>query len=119
MLRGFNENGELKNVKVGENGELFVSQFDKDLKEVETTLYAGVMNLNTEEQTIGVSKKVTSISIANYSETANVIIDIAGKSLKVGANIALDFPINAMVDEIGLSSTEENTKVQYVVKGVI
>lgn len=114
MLKGITKTGEMKNVVLNEDGSIPVGGSE----EIETTLYANIMTLNTEEQTIGINKKVTQISIANYSETADATVDIDGISFVIGANIATDLPINKTVSTIALSSTEADTKVQYVVKGV-
>lgn len=122
MLKGFDENGDLRNVKVSKNGEIYTivnnSTASEEQKEIETTLYAGIMTVGIEVQTIGVTKKVTQISIANYSETANVSVNVDNKTYNVGSNIAIDLPINKDVGIVGLSSTEADVKVQYVIKGV-
>lgn len=127
MLQGFDENGNLKGVKVSENGEVIVkiggSSEGEESKVIteskETTFYAGVMNIGLEEQTIGVAKKVTEISIANYSETANVTISADETNYVIAPNVALDLPINKIVSIVGLSATESDTKVQYVIKGEV
>ncbi len=123
MLKGFDENGNLKNIKVTEEGAIIVqiSSGEEDSRVVteskETTLYAGVITANTSEQTIGVNKKVTQISIANYSESANVLVSVDDENYTIAPNIALDLPINKTVSLVGLSATENDTKVQYVIKG--
>lgn len=153
MLKGIDENGNLKNVKVTEDGALVVSQGETSgsgsspipvniqnesivvgnnnsnpipvnlqnesivLGNNETTLSAGVLTLGTTSQSISVNKKVTELSIANYSETADVTIAIGQTNYVVGSNIAVDIPINKTVTSIGLTSTEADTKVQYIVKG--
>ena len=127
MLQGFDENGNLKGVKVSENGEVYVimegGSGEEEQKVItesnETTLYAGVMTVGTEAQTIGVSKKVTEISIANYSETANVTVAVDETNYVIAPNVALDLPINKIVGIVGLSATEADTKVQYVIKGEV
>lgn len=140
MLSGVDSNGILRNVKVTEDGKVMVDASggsagvntiignnsenpvpisgNVGINNTETTLYAGVMTVGTQAQTIGVSKKVTQISIANYSESADVTVEVDSKSYVIGSNIATDLPIEKVVGTIGLSSTEANTKVQYVVKGV-
>lgn len=127
MLQGFDENGKLKGVKVSQNGEVFVkiggSSEDEGAKVIteskETTLYAGVLNIGLEGQTIGVAKKITEISIANYSETANVTISADETNYVIAPNVALDLPINKIVSIVGLSATEADTQVQYVIKGEV
>lgn len=128
MLTGIDKNGEMKNVLVSEDGEIFVKiggssdggseQEQKVITESkETTLYSNVITAGVEEQTIGVNKKVTEISIANYSETANVLISVDDSNFVVAPNLALDLPINKSVGIVGLSATEADTQVQYVIKG--
>lgn len=89
-----------------------------NVNNIETTLYAGVMTVGLQAQTIGVSKKVTQISIANYSESADVTVEVDNKSYVIGSNIATDLTIGKVVGTVGLSATEADTKVQYVIKGV-
>lgn len=127
MLEGFDENGNLRGVKVSENGELHVIMNGGSgsgqgggstiIQSNETTLSAGIITAGTTEQTIGVAKKVTEISIANCSETANITVSVGQKNFVVAPNLAVDLPINNTVTEIGITSTEADTKVQYVVKG--
>lgn len=105
---------------VGDNGGVMVELADGSLPTTNkpTTLYANVITANTEEQTIGVNSEVKEISIANYSETANVTVSAAGKNYIVGPNMAIDLPINKVVTNVGISATAADTKVQYVIKGV-
>ena len=128
MLKGFDKNKEMRNILVTEDGKIVVSvdnaqntpipvSGDVAIESSDTTLYSGIMTVGTTEQTIGVSKKVTEISIANYSETADVSVSVDNKTFVIGANIATDLPINKTVGTVGLSATEANTKVQYVIKG--
>ena len=128
MLKGFDNNGNVKNVRVSENGEIFVKMEGNSeggeaeeqkviTQSKETTLYANTMILTTTEQTIGVNKKVTEISIANYSETANVIVAVDEVNFVVAHGLAIDLPINKAVAIIGISSTEADTNIQYIIKG--
>ena len=105
---------------VGDNGGVMVELADGSLPTVNkpTTLYANVITANTEEQTIGVNSEVREISIANYSETANVTVSAANKNYTIGPNIAVDLPINKVVTNVGIAATAADTKVQYVIKGV-
>ena len=105
---------------VGDNGGIVVELADGELPVVSkpTTLYAGVITANTEEQTIGVNSEVKEISIANYSETANVTVSAASKNYTIGPNLAVDLPINKTVTNVGIAATAADTKVQYVIKGV-
>jgi hypothetical protein len=125
MLKGITENGEMKNVKLSENGamkvELEVSKGGLETtssKDREITLIASVLSIGTEEQSIVVNKKVTSIMAANYSETADITLNAGGTDLQIGANLALELPVNLQVENLTIVSTEADTKIQLVVKGV-
>ena len=125
MLKGITENGEMKNVKLSENGamkvELEVSKGGLETtssKDREITLIASVLSIGTEEQSIVVNKKVTSIMVANYSETADITLNAGDTDLQIGANLALELPVNLQVENLTIVSTEADTKIQLVVKGV-
>lgn len=125
MLKGITENGEMKNVKLSENGaikvELEASTGGLETtssKDREITLIASVLSIGTEEQSIVVNKKVTSIMVANYSETADITLNAGGTDLQIGANLALELPVNLQVENLTIVSTEADTKIQLVVKGV-
>ena len=135
MLKGFTEKGDLKNVRVTEEGELMTKQSGwgegiainntdknpvpvKEIKENETTLNASVLTVGTEASVVEVNKKVTEIEVANYSETANVTMIVGTLNAVIGANIATSFPIGKDIENISLQSAEEETKVQIVIKGV-
>ena len=129
MLQGFDENGVLRGAKISENGEVYVTMQGGDgsgssdgqsiiTESNETTLYAGILTLDTTEQTIGVTKKVTEICIANCSETGNVTISIDENNYTIAPNLAVDLPLNKTVGIVGLSATESDTVVQFVIKGV-
>lgn len=120
MIQGITKKGELKNVIVNDDGTLQV-KFDGEISQMsdrEITLISNILNLSTEAQIISVGKKVTMIMIANYSETADVSIVAGNKTYQVGANLALELPVNTIIENFLLSSTESNTKIQFVVKGV-
>ena len=132
MLTGFDEKGVLRNVKMSEKGEIYVKEIGSDSgsddqdsssgninSEVVTTLYAGVITVGTEEISVGVSQKVKLISVANYSETANITINVDEKYYTLGPNMIVDLPINKTIGTVGFSSNEANTKVQYVIKGIV
>lgn len=125
MLKGITENGEMKNVKLSENGaikvELEASTGGLETtssKDREITLIASVLSIGTEEQSIVVNKKVTSIMVANYSETADITLNVGDTDLQIGANLALELPVNLQVENLTIVSTEADTKIQLVVKGV-
>lgn len=139
MLKGFNENGELKNVIVTDEGEILVKmsggggQSGTQQSEIvntsenpvpvnitnerETTLYASVEDVSSTATTISINKKVTSIDVANYSDDNSVTITIGQLEFEIGNNISTTLEINANVTDISLEATQ-NTKLQIIVKGV-
>nr|DAJ59871.1 MAG TPA: hypothetical protein [Caudoviricetes sp.] len=125
MLKGITENGEMKNVRLNDDGALKVAleSTEDGIKTTsnqdrEITLVASVLSVGTDAQPIVVNKKVTSIMVANYSETADITLNAGGKDLQIGANLALELPVNLQVENLTLTSTEADTKIQLVVKGV-
>ncbi len=131
---GYDEEGNIQNVKVSPEGEVYVKNADgnnttvgntdenpvpvKEVKDIETTLNASIQTVGTTATTIAINKKVTQIDIANYSEEANVTLTVGGVSAVIGANIATTIKLNKQVDNISLVSTVADTKVQLVVSGV-
>lgn len=125
MLQGITDNGEMKNVKTNDEGVLKVVMESGgeavetvSNKDREITLNSSVLNIGTEAHIIELNKRVTSIMVANYSETADITLNAGGTDLQVGANLALELPVNLQVENLSITSTEENTKIQLVVKGV-
>lgn len=125
MLKGITEKGEMKNLKLDDNGAVKVvleagaeGIETTSSKDREITLNASILNIGTEATTIVVNKKVTSIMVANYSETADVTLNAGGTDLQIGANLALELPVNLQVENLSITSTEADTKIQLVVKGV-
>lgn len=122
MIKAITENDELVNVKATKEGKLLVdmgeNSGEETAKEIETTLNASVQTVGTTATTVAINKKVTSIDIANYSETANLTLITGNLNAVIGANITVTLPINKNVTNISLTSTEADTKVQLIVKGV-
>ena len=102
----------------GVNGAMKVEVVSGTAGNVETTLNASVQNVGTEATTIAINKKVTSIMIANYSDTADLTVEAAGGSFVVGSGIATTFAINKQVTNVSITSTEEDTKAQVIIEGV-
>lgn len=142
MLKAINENGELKNlvtndegilkvevVGQGESGEdnntTIINTEDNPVpvkevgEEKEYTVKSDIMTVGTTATTVEVNQDVTSIMVANYSDEADVTINTGVADLKVGANLAIELPINANVTNLSITSTVDDTKIQLVVKGVI
>lgn len=132
MLTGINKNGEPKNIIVTDEGEICVKNNGsttignteekpvpvKEIKEIETTLNASVQTIGPTATTVAINKKVTEINIANYSETSDITIALGGITAVIGANIATTLKLNKQVDNITLTATEDNTKMQLIVSGV-
>ena len=139
MIKAITENDELVNVKATKEGRLMVDTGEQQessnnevkiinttenaipvsvQKETETTLNATVQTVGTSRTYIGINKKVTSVEIANYSETSDITVELANLIAVIGTNIATTLTINKDVTEIAVVSGEENTKVQLIVKGV-
>lgn len=117
MMVGVDSNGKYQEVKTNEDGNLEVVIAGEDTG-TETTLSASIQTVGTTATSLSINKKVTSIDIANYSETANVTVGIGNASYVIGANIATTLVINKDVTNISLTSTEADTTVQIIVKGV-
>ena len=133
MLKGFTQNGEMVNVLVTDEGKLVVegaggssggettinntSENPVPVNITEKTLNASIQQVGTTGTTINIDDRVTTIGIANFSDTANVSLQIGQKTYQIASSVSVDLPINDDVDDIVLTSTEANTKVQLVVKG--
>lgn len=118
MIKAITENDELVNVKATKDGKLLVYMGEGTTQEVETTLNASVQTVGITATTVAINKKVTSIDIANYSETASITLTAGDVNATIGTNIATTLVINKDITNISLTSTEADTKVQLVVKGV-
>lgn len=126
MLKGITENGEMKNLKLTDNGELKVVLGGSTEEGVavtttadkEVVLVSSVLTVGITATTVQVGKKVTYIMVANYSETSDVTIGIGAKNYQVGANLAVELPVNLEVTSLSITATEADTKIQLVVKGV-
>ena len=134
MLKGFTQNGEMVNVLVTDEGKLVVegaggssggettinntSENPVPVNITEKTLNASIQQVGTTGTTINIDDRVTTIGIANFSDTANVSLQIGQKTYQIASSVSVDLPINDDVDDIVLTSTEANTKVQIIIKGV-
>lgn len=116
MLKGIDENGNLQNVFVSEDGALKVKVDGEENVKKETTLLSNIITVGTTATTIEVNSNISSIMVANYSETADITIN---EEYKAGANLAVELPINSLLENLSIKSTEDNTKIQLVVKGVV
>ena len=116
MLIGRDSTGKAQEIRTNENGNLEVVVSGGSGTSSETTLNASVQTVGTTATTINVNKKVTSIDIANYSESANITVGVGDSSYVIGSTVATTLAINKDVTTISLTSTEADTKVQIVVK---
>lgn len=117
MLKGIDENGNLQNVFVSEDGAVKV-KLDKESTDnkTEKTILSNVFTVGTTSTAIEINQNISSIMVANYSEEADVTIN---NEYKVGPNLAVELPINAYINSLNIISTEDNTKIQLVAKGVV
>ena len=120
MLKGVDEKGNLQNVYVSENGALKVNLEGtvEQTSDKEITVLSEILVVGTTATEKVINKKVTSIMVANYSETSDVSIAIGESTLQVGANLALELPMNVDIVNLSITATEDSTKIQLVVKGV-
>lgn len=122
MLKGVDENGNLQNVYVSEEGALKVNLkgavATEQTSDKEFTILSEILTVGTTATSKTINKKVTSIMVANYSETSDVSIAVGENTLQVGANLALELPINLDIASLSITATEDSTKIQLVVKGV-
>ena len=102
----------------GDDGALKVEVVSGGASGVTTTLYSNLVTAGAEAESIAVNKKVTAIMVANYSETADVTVALAGKTFVVGSGIATTFAINKQVTNVEVTATEEGTKAQVIIEGV-
>ena len=115
MLKGIDENGNLQNVYVSEDGALKVEvKGDTSNAKTETTLLCERLTVGTTATEKTINKTVTTIMVANYSETADVIIN---SSFKIGPNLAIELPMNTNITNLSITATEDTTEIQLVVKG--
>ena len=141
MLKAINENGEMKNLITNEDGVLRVEVINEGesgggnnntvvtntdqnpvpIKNVEKecTIKSNILTVGTAASTVDINQKVTSIMAANYSDEADITINTGSQDLKVGANLAIELPINADIASLSITSTVDNTKMQLIVKGVV
>ena len=125
MLKAIDEKGEMKNLRTTETGALKVAleessggESGETAGKVNTTLKADVLTVGTMATNVAIGKKVTRLMLANYSETAQISVSIGtDTNYTIGANIACDLTINKHVENISITSSEDNTEVQIVVEG--
>lgn len=141
MLNAINEKGEMKNLVTNEDGVLRVEVINEGesgggnnntvvtnsdqnpvpIKNVEKEciIKSDILTVGTAASTVDINQKVISIMAANYSDEADITINTGSQDLKVGANLAIELPINADIASLSITSTADNTKTQLVVKGVV
>lgn len=120
MITALNNKNELVNLKATDGGALLVELNGEGsfFTRSETTLNASVQTIGTTEKILEINKKVTSIDIANYSETATITVVVGETSYTIGKNVATTLIINKTVENISLKSSEEISEIQLIIKGV-
>ena len=118
MQIAVDENQKGRPLNTDNNGNLKVVVTEGGTGGTETTLNASIQTVGTTASTVTINKKVTTIDIANYGDTADVTLTIGTTSYVIGGGIATTLTINKDVTNISLVSTVADTKVQLVVKGV-
>lgn len=120
MLKGIDEKGNLQNVNVSEDGAVKVQMEGtvEQTSDKEIAVISEILTVGTTSTSKSINRRVTTIMVANYSETSDVSMNIGEKVLQIGANLALELPINAEIANLGITATEDSTKIQLVVKGV-
>ena len=119
QIQGVDTQGNLKNIKVGDNGEILVKNVEESEEtgiKVEKTIRCNNTLVGTVTTNINVNKYVTQVKIANYSETATLSITINGETYTVGSSIVVELKINADVTDIGITASEDNTRIQYSIE---
>ena len=130
QIQGVDEEGNLKNIKANENGEMMTSTSIAGVNPTEdgklpvdigeravTTLMCDIVTVGTEATSIEINKKVTRIELANYSDTAKVTANVGSKSMVIGPNLVVELLFNEEITTMELSSTEEGVEVQYLMEG--
>lgn len=118
MMVGKAESGEYKEIKTNDNGNLEVVMVEGSTGGSAVTINASVHTIGTTATSVSIGKMVTTIDVANYSEDGDVTLTIDNASYVIGSSIATTLTINKTVTNISLVSTEADTKVQLVIKGV-
>lgn len=119
QIQGITNNGEIRNIRTDENGNIMTSQSAGGDSGASTSdITTIICEIVDEEKTIQVNKYVTEISVANYSEENNITLSIDEEENIIGANIAFDMPVNKNVSNISVEGTSDDIKLQLVVKGV-
>ena len=118
MQIAVDENKQGRPLNTDNNGNLKVVVTDGSASSTETTLNASIQTVGTTATSISINKKVTTIDVANYSESANVTLGVGNASYVIGSSVATTLTINKDVTTISLTATEADTKVQLVIKGV-
>ena len=113
QIQGVDINGNLRNIRVDENGALKISGGETNGK----TLMCDVVVVGTENTSIAINKKVTKIELANYAESSKLTAHVGDKVFKIAPNMVVDIIVGDIVESIELLSEEEGTQVQYIVEG--
>lgn len=112
-------NNEIRNVKVNARGELIVTggTGGGTVSSNETTHLVIRQEIDTEAKTVDLGYKVTGMLLANLSEAATITVVAGGVNIPVPAGIAVDVPINKVLENISITTDEAGAPVYIVIKG--
>lgn len=121
QMRGITDKGELRNLRTDEKGRMLVTISEGKVENVskETVLTSASTTIGTEDTTTAINGNATTMLVANYSETADITIGLDDEEVIVGASVALEIPINKQVNNLSIRSSEADTKVYYLLKGLV
>ena len=124
MLKGINEKGELKNIKVSDNGEVLVKMNNEGSTEEKTT-QAEIVNTAENPVQVEVKNQVTApseIKVNNTSENA-IPVSVQGvekettlnSSIQTIGTTATTISINKKVTEINIANYSEEADVTLAI----
>ena len=118
QMQGVDNQGNLKNLKVGATGALLVEDANSGeaTEKIRKTIACDKAVVGTTATSIAVNKYVSQIKIANYSETASLCVVINNNTYNINSNIVVEIFINANVTDISITSSEDNTAIQYLIE---
>lgn len=120
QMRGITDKGNLRNLRTDEKGRMLVVISDGKVENIskEKVLTSVSATIGTEATTTAINGNATTMLVANYSETADITIGFDDEEVIVGASVALEIPVNKQVSNLSIKSSEEDTKVYYLLKGI-
>lgn len=126
MLKGINEKGELKNVKVSDNGEVLVKMNNEEGTEEKTT-QAEIVNTAENPVQVEVKNQVTAPSEIKVNNTSENAIPVAvqkevettlNASVQTVGTTATTIAINKKVTKIDIANYSEEANVTLTAGGI-